>query len=311
MPSLSAKKSSEHRSVTHERPPVATLIRAVDEQDDDLLSFRYVSQSDTLDHSHGDAEDCLLIAFEADEAVGEDVVLGFDLLVPTIDVYDSELDHTVSFRVEGKLDRLADLALIVSINYSGVTPIALGRSGGRQSTSPARPCQPQRALARQLEGHPVTKAMITMNCTIRSLAAASGALALAALAACGGGAPAKPAGPPTAASLAAKLGCHVAYPDSDPISSYDIVQYVDATGGSCSDGTAADVSITIITFPSQTKETDWLHQNEIAESASPAGGNGYFELAVGHLWAIASDSGGASSGISYIISTLGGKDSTF
>jgi hypothetical protein len=44
----------------------------------------------------------------------------------------------------------------------------------------------------------------------------------------------------------------------------------------------------------------------MAENASSP--DGYFELAVGHLWAIASDSGGASSGIGHIIGILGGKD---
>jgi hypothetical protein len=138
---------------------------------------------------------------------------------------------------------------------------------------------------------------------IRLAGAAIGIAAL--LAGCGA---AHFTGPPKAAALATKLGCRVSGADIGPQWSYDTVQYVDAAGGPCSDGTDAYNGIVIITFASGAKETDWLHQNGAAENSSLP--DGYYELAVGHLWAIAADSG-SGPGVGHIISKLGGKDTTF
>jgi hypothetical protein len=64
----------------------------------------------------------------------------------------------------------------------------------------------------------------------------------------------------------------------------------------------------IITFPSQAKENDWLHQNAAAENSNFP--DGYFELVVGHLWIIG-DPSGAATNLSFVIRALGGKDTTF
>lgn len=55
------------------------------------------------------------------------------------------------------------------------------------------------------------------------LALSATGLAVLALAGCGGGSPPKPAGPPSAASLAAKLGCHIRWPDTLQLWAYDTV----------------------------------------------------------------------------------------
>jgi hypothetical protein len=105
------------------------------------------------------------------------------------------------------------------------------------------------------------------------------------LAGCGGGSPPH-TGPPKPASLAAKLGCHVTGPDTSGMAAYDTAQYVDAQGGSCSDASLiTDQGIVILTFPSEAKETDWLHQNAQGENGSTS--IAYFEVVSGHLWAIA------------------------
>jgi len=129
-------------------------------------------------------------------------------------------------------------------------------------------------------------------------------LALVALAACSGSPSGHPK-PPTAFSLAAKLGCHVSGPDDNLQWAYDTIQYVDAHDGPCTNGVFDTV---IITFSAQAKEDDWLHQNVIEESSSfPAG---YDELVVGHLWAIGQVDGAAPN-LGYVTSILGGKDTTF
>ena len=135
-------------------------------------------------------------------------------------------------------------------------------------------------------------------------AAAAAVAAGILVAGCGSNAP---AGPPKATAIASKLGCHVEWADSNPQWGYDTVQYVDANSGPCSNGTIDQVYTVIITFPSQAKETDWLHQNSIAESSSFP--DGYFEVVAGHLWIIAS--GGTMGNSSYVVRKLGGKDTTF
>ncbi len=133
------------------------------------------------------------------------------------------------------------------------------------------------------------------------------AAALTGLAGCSGAA-AHPVGPPKAAALADKLGCQVTSPVTGGSWAYDTVQYVNAAGGPCSDATIGGQGIIILTFASEAKETDWLHQNGIAESSSFP--DGYFELVAGHLWAIASGGYGGFP-TSYVVSVLGGKDTTF
>jgi hypothetical protein len=140
--------------------------------------------------------------------------------------------------------------------------------------------------------------------TRRSLAgAALGVMVLVA----GCGSP-HPAGPPKAATLAAKLGCHVTGHESSQIAAYDVVQYEDASGGPCSTTAIGSQGVIIMTFPSEAKETDWLHQNAAKENATYA--SGYYEVVSGHLWAIASGGYGAFP-TSYVIHKLGGKDTTF
>jgi len=143
------------------------------------------------------------------------------------------------------------------------------------------------------------------------LAAAASAGAAAAgiavvLTAC---ASAHPAGPPAAAALAARLGCRVAHADADPEWAADTVQYVDAAGGPCSDGTDASLNIIIVTFASTAKQAAWLHQNAVGVNSSD--NMGYYQLAVGKLWAIASDSGGRGTGTRHIVGVLGGRNTTF
>jgi hypothetical protein len=118
-----------------------------------------------------------------------------------------------------------------------------------------------------------------------------------------------PAAPPRAAALAARLGCRVAQADPAPNWAADTLQYMDATGGPCSDGTDASVHVVIVTFASPAKQADWLRQNGIGVNSSD--NVGYYQLAVGHLWAIASDGGALGPGTSHIVHVLGGKSTTF
>lgn len=61
-----------------------------------------------------------------------------------------------------------------------------------------------------------------------------------------------------------------------------------------SHGQAANVSVVIITFPSQAKENDWLPKNAQQE-AQPMGAS-YYELVAGNLRVMVSDSGGRLTG---------------
>jgi hypothetical protein len=145
----------------------------------------------------------------------------------------------------------------------------------------------------------------------RKAGAATAAIGIAAvLAGCGGAhSAAQPGGPPRAAALAARLGCRVAHADPAPEWAADTVQYVDATGGPCSDGTDASVNVVIVTFASPAKQADWLRQNGIGVNSSD--NIGYYQLAVGHLWAIASDTGALGPGARHIAGVLGGRNTTF
>src|ERR1022692_4834931 len=131
---------------------------------------------------------------------------------------------------------------------------------------------------------------------LHSLAAFTAALSLASLAACS-----STTGPPTAASLASKLRCHVSNYFTDGQWAYDTEKGANLDGGPCANDGSGMV---IITFPSQAKEDDWLHQNATAESSNFP--DGYFELVVGHLWVIG-DPSGAAVNLSFVTRALGGK----
>jgi hypothetical protein len=131
------------------------------------------------------------------------------------------------------------------------------------------------------------------------------ALALGAgLAACGSS-PHHASGPPKPSALASRIECRVTGPDSAPQTAYDTLQYVDVAEGPCS---GAYGPISIITFASMAKETDWLHQNAGMENQEFGGG--YFEVITGHLWVLAS-AGSLGRGEAYMARRLGGKDNVF
>jgi hypothetical protein len=147
------------------------------------------------------------------------------------------------------------------------------------------------------------------------LAVAGAGLALA-LAACGGTAAPAPATPqpPSPASIAARLGCQVSGPSISAQDAYDTVAYdaLSATGDpsspcyvqpppDVSEGIASDV----ITFASQAKETDWLHQNDLAQAGGAVTGSGYVGLVEGNMWVVTSGSGVV--GLDNIAAKLGGK----
>jgi hypothetical protein len=134
--------------------------------------------------------------------------------------------------------------------------------------------------------------------------------------ACGGGSPAAAhsasPSPPSPATIAAWLGCQLApYSDINQQDSYDTVAYDSLiTPGDPSSpcqvggGIASDV----ITFASQAKETDWLHQNDLAQSNGL--GTGYVALVAGPLWVVTSGSGVADNGIVAALASHGGREVT-
>jgi hypothetical protein len=134
---------------------------------------------------------------------------------------------------------------------------------------------------------------------------------MAAVTACGGGTAS--ASPPSPASLAHRLGCSLApYADVNQQDAYDTVAYdsLTAPGDPSSpcevgDGSASDV----ITFASQAKETDWLHLNDLAQSAGEFG-SGYVALVEGPLWVVTSGSGVADNGIVAKLAPIGGREVT-
>jgi hypothetical protein len=161
---------------------------------------------------------------------------------------------------------------------------------------------------------------------MRKIIAAGGAVAVLALAGCGGSshssgasgagsasagsASAAPGGAgPKAAALAARLGCKVTGTEGHQVAAHDTLQYADATGGPCSSETDIDSQgIIIITFASQAKETDWLHQNAAGQQSPSA--TGYDEVVSGHLWAIAAGGNGGFN-TTYVLHQLGGEDTQF
>jgi hypothetical protein len=120
---------------------------------------------------------------------------------------------------------------------------------------------------------------------------------------------AKPAGPPSPAALAHKLGCQIYDYFSDVEWSYDTAKAANLENGPCG-GNSGD--IVVITFPTQRLEDDWLHENALAQSAgagNPGGAYvGYNYLAVGHLW-VAGSVGNSS--LSFVIRAFGGRISYF
>lgn len=119
----------------------------------------------------------------------------------------------------------------------------------------------------------------------------------------GCGSPARPAGPPSTAFLAHKLGCRIDnWTDTPLVAAYDVSKAVDTT---CPGYGLGDE---IMTFSSAGKETDWLHENTIAESGT-AVGNGYPAVVVGHLWIIYPSD--AVAGIGRVIQAVGGREADF
>jgi len=134
----------------------------------------------------------------------------------------------------------------------------------------------------------------------QSLTAFTATLSLASLPACS-----STTGPPTAAFLASKLHCHVSSYFTDGQWAYDTEKGANIDGGPCANNGSGMV---IITFPSQAKEDDWLHQNATAESSNFP--DGYFELVVGNL-CVSGDPSGAAMNLNLVTRALGGKDTTF
>ena len=147
---------------------------------------------------------------------------------------------------------------------------------------------------------------------IRIIVTAGTAMALAA---CSSAAPhATAPSAPSPASIAAVLGCQLApYADVSQQDAYDTVAYdsLTAKGDSsslCTVGTgdASDV----ITFASETKEDDWLHQNDLAQTVG-VGGTGYVELVEGPLWVVTSGSGVVGGqDLVAVLARLGGREVT-
>lgn len=119
------------------------------------------------------------------------------------------------------------------------------------------------------------------------------ALTVLPLAACGSAAstapasaPAKPSAP-SPASVASALGCQDTGPDTAPQDAYDTVAYdgLSADGNPASPCYAGNaIADAVITFASEAKETDWLKQNDLANSGQFA--NGYTGLVEGPLWVV-------------------------
>ena len=134
-----------------------------------------------------------------------------------------------------------------------------------------------------------------------------------ALAACGStGSSAAHSGPPAPAAIATWLGCQLApYADVSQQDSYDTVAYDSLiTPGDPSSPCQVDGGIAsdAITFASQARETDWLHQNDLAQSNGL--GNGYVALVAGPLWVVTSGSGVADTGIISRLTSHGGREVT-
>src|SRR6266702_7479473 len=132
---------------------------------------------------------------------------------------------------------------------------------------------------------------------VKMMSAAGVVLVALAAAACGGGT-AHHAGPPSPAVLAKKLGCRIdPWTDTPSVAAYDVRRAVDTT---CSPGIGDE----IMTFASAAKETDWLHQNQIANSGADAGG--YPAVVAGHLWIVYPSD--AVAGTSAVIAVIGGRE---
>jgi hypothetical protein len=104
----------------------------------------------------------------------------------------------------------------------------------------------------------------------------------------------RPAAPsaPSPESLAALLGCQVTGPDTSQQDAYDTLAY---DGLSMPGDPAAPCQVgqgqaaAVITFASQARETDWLHQNDLANAGRFA--QGYVGLVVGPLWVVPDEGG--------------------
>jgi hypothetical protein len=140
------------------------------------------------------------------------------------------------------------------------------------------------------------------------------------VAACGGAPAIHKAGPPKPAVIANWLGCSLApYADVSQQDAYDTVAYDSLIqpgdpSSPCELGLnpAGNMVIAsdVITFSSRAKETDWLHQNDLAQSGGDGLGNGYVALVEGPLWVVTSGSGVADNGIVSRLAPHGGREVT-
>lgn len=150
--------------------------------------------------------------------------------------------------------------------------------------------------------------------TAALLAALPLASALALTACSSSPAPEHTPAPPSPAAVAAWLGCQLApYADVGQQDAYDTVAYDSLTAAgnpsalcAVGNGSASDV----ITFASQARETDWLHQNDLAQAGGAVAGSGYVDLVAGPLWIVTSGSGAADNGIVTALKPHGGREVT-
>jgi hypothetical protein len=127
-----------------------------------------------------------------------------------------------------------------------------------------------------------------------------GAVAVMA-AGCGGTARAAPT-PPNPATLAKRLGCTVDnWTDTPSVAAYDVLKAIDTTCPGYGQGDE------IMTFSSAAKQTDWLHQNQVANTG--AAGDGYPAVVDGHLWIVYPSD--AVAGTSAVIAAIGGREVDF
>lgn len=108
---------------------------------------------------------------------------------------------------------------------------------------------------------------------------------------------------PSPAAIAAALGCQLSGAATDPQDAYDTAAYdsLSAAANPASPCTVGSgVAESVITFASESRETDWLHQNDQANSGEFA--QGYVGLVAGPLWVVPDGSG--VSGLSAMASAL-------
>lgn len=152
-------------------------------------------------------------------------------------------------------------------------------------------------------GNVMSSNAVAAGWRLRAGAAAVAGAATLVLAGCGssGGSAAPKAPDPVA--LARQLGC---WKDNGAgsvpsVAAYDVAKAIDAM---CP---VPQPQLEIMTFSSAAKQTDWLHQNQTANTNEF--GNGYTAVVNGHLWIVYPTDGVA--GIQAVISQIGGKEVDF